>query len=61
MNDKTAGPFGGSASASKRACQIEPDHTTLVIIIIIFHLYSAHVHYLPEALYKIIPKTTIIL
>ena len=27
---------------------------------IIFHLYSAHIHYLSEALYKIISKTTII-
>ena len=27
---------------------------------IIFHLYSTHIHYLSEALYKIISKTTII-
>ena len=24
----------------------------IIIIIIIVHLYSAHIHYLPEALYK---------
>ena len=29
-------------------------------IIIIFHFYSAHIHYLSEALYKIISYTTII-
>jgi len=28
-------------------------------IIIIFHFYSAHIHYLPEAFYKIISNTTI--
>ena len=32
----------------------------IIIIIIIFHFYSAHIHYLFEALYKIISNTTII-
>ena len=32
-----------------------------IIIIHVFHLYSAHIHYLPEALHKFIPKTTMIL
>ena len=27
----------------------------IIIIIIIIHLYSAHIHYLPKVLYKIIP------
>ena len=33
---------------------------TFIIVIIIIHFYSAHIHYLSEALYKIISKTTII-
>jgi len=32
----------------------------LLIIIIIFHFYSAHIDYLSEALYKIILKTAIL-
>ena len=32
----------------------------IIIIIIIFHFYSAHIHYLSEALYKIIFKTAIL-
>ena len=32
----------------------------IIIIIIIFNFYSAHIHYLSEALYKIISNTTII-
>ena len=31
------------------------------LIIIIVHLHRAHIHFLPDALYKIIPKTTIYL
>ena len=32
----------------------------LIILLLLFHFYSAHIHYLSEALYKIISKTTII-
>ena len=51
--------FAGHVVGSRPMERKKTTHRMIIFIIIIFHFYSAHIHYVPEAPYKIIPKTTI--